>query len=191
MKKFELNKVYGMNSICDSDCWWYYRVEARTNSTVTLRQLKSDGTEYSETIKCKINAKRSEIYGAEAVRPLGTYSMCPTLTAEKVIENLGEMAKLNKAFREAYDEYYQNRDEGDYEEMYAAGCQMIDDKEMHPLLSEFARYRHDYITSDREVAAFAKAYTKIYHPEPKAKVVNMGALIIGGVKVCEFSHHEI
>ena len=101
------------------------------------------------------------------------------------------MTQLNSAFAKAYMCYYNNGDAGDYREMYDKGCKLIDDPKMVPLLSEFARFRQDYITSDREVAAFAKAYTKIYHPEPKAKVVNMGALIIGGVKVCEFSHHEI
>ena len=79
-KKFEIGKRYGMNSICDSECWWYYTVIARTASTITL---KSDR---GEVIKCRMNSKRNEIYGCEAVRPLGSYSMCPTLTAEKVIE---------------------------------------------------------------------------------------------------------
>jgi len=83
MEQFEVGKIYGMNSICDSDCWWYYRVEKRTNSTLTLRQLKSDGTPYSETKTCRVSAGISKIYGCEACRPLGTYSMCPTLTAEK------------------------------------------------------------------------------------------------------------
>ena len=77
MKKFEVGKRYGMNSICDSDCWWYYTVIARTACTITL---KSDR---GEVIKCRMNSKRNEIYGCEAVRPLGSYSMCPTLTAEK------------------------------------------------------------------------------------------------------------
>ena len=77
MKKFEVGKRYGMNSICDSDCWWYYTVIERTACTITL---KSDR---GEIIKCRMNSKRNEIYGCEVVRPLGSYSMCPTLTAEK------------------------------------------------------------------------------------------------------------
>ena len=81
MTQFEVGKRYGMRSICDSDCWWYYTVIERTACTVTL---KSDR---GEVIKCRINKAISAIHGAEACRPLGTYSMCPTLTAEKVIEN--------------------------------------------------------------------------------------------------------
>ena len=84
------------------------------------------------------------------------------------------MTQLNSAFAKAYMRYYNNGDAGDYKEMYDKGCKLIDDPKMVPLLSEFARFRQDYITSDREVAAFAKAYTmcnqqespeavKIYH----------------------------
>ena len=77
MKKFEVGKRYGMNSICDSDCWWYYTVIARTACTITL---KSDR---GEVIKCRMNSKRNEIHGCEAVLPLGSFSMCPVLTANK------------------------------------------------------------------------------------------------------------
>ena len=69
------------------------------------------------------------------------------------------MTQLNSAFAKAYMRYYNNGDAGDYKEMYDKGCKLIDDSKMVPLLSEFARFRQDYITSDREVAAFAKAYT--------------------------------
>lgn len=77
MKKFEVGKRYGMNSPCDQDCWWYYTVIERTASTVTL---KSDRGEIK---KCRIKRNSEKIYGCEACRPTGTYSMCPTLTAEK------------------------------------------------------------------------------------------------------------
>lgn len=83
MKQFKVGKIYGMNSICDSDCWWYYKVEARTASTITLRQIKSDGTPYKETIKCRINKQLSELRGNESCRPQGTFSMCPTLSADR------------------------------------------------------------------------------------------------------------
>ena len=76
-KKFEIGKRYGMNSACDQDCWWYYTVIARTECTVTLQD--EDG----KIIKCRMNSKRNQIWGCEAVRPLGSYSMCPTLTADR------------------------------------------------------------------------------------------------------------
>lgn len=86
IKQFEVGKVYGMNSACDSECWWYYRVEERTAKTVILRQIHSDGTPYDEVKKFRFNAKDTEYFKAEACRPLGTYSMCPILTAEKECE---------------------------------------------------------------------------------------------------------
>ena len=86
IKQFEVGKVYGMNSACDSECWWYYRVEERTANTVILRQIHSDGTPYDEVKKFRFNAKDTEYFKAEACRPLGTYSMCPILTAEKECE---------------------------------------------------------------------------------------------------------
>ena len=85
IKKFVVGKTYGMNSACDSDCWWYYKVEARTKCTITLRQIHSNGEPYKETTVCRINKRDTEYLKAEAVRPLGSYSMCPILTAEKII----------------------------------------------------------------------------------------------------------
>lgn len=77
--KFKIGKRYGMNSACDHDCWWYYTVIERTACTITL---KSDRGEIK---KCRINKRDTEFFKAEAVRPLGSYSMCPILTAEKII----------------------------------------------------------------------------------------------------------
>ena len=85
-----------------------------------------------------------------------------------------DLTQLGNAFGKAYMRYYDNGDADDYQEMYDKGCKLLADPQMTPLLNDFARHRHDYITSDREVAAFAKAYTmctkqvspeadKIYH----------------------------
>ena len=82
-KQFQVGKTYRMNSICDSDCWWYYKVESRTKSTVTLRQLHADGSPYNEEKTFRISKGLSELFGCESVKPLGRYSMSPTLTAEK------------------------------------------------------------------------------------------------------------
>jgi hypothetical protein len=79
MVKFEIGKVYAMKSPCYQDCVWVYTVMARTASTITLE------SEDGEVIKCRINKKDMEHFGAEAVRPLGTYSMCPILRANKCI----------------------------------------------------------------------------------------------------------
>lgn len=77
MKTFEINGTYSMKSTCDHNCAWTYTVISRTKSTVTL----SDG---KEVIKCRINKQYSEYRNAETVFPLGKYSMCPTLSADRV-----------------------------------------------------------------------------------------------------------
>ena len=62
MTKFEIGNTYSMSSPCDHNCIWTYTVTARTAQTVTL----SDGNH------------------TETVFPLGSYSMCPILTADKI-----------------------------------------------------------------------------------------------------------
>lgn len=74
MKKFELDTIYPMHSVCDHNCIWAYVVTARTAQTVTL----FDGKKF---IKRRIAKKDSELSGAEIVYPLGRYSMAPVLKA--------------------------------------------------------------------------------------------------------------
>ena len=82
IKRFEVGKRYMMRSACNQDCVWMYTVVSRTESTVVLQQLRM-GKPYGDKARFRINKGSSEIWGAEAVRPLGTYSMCPTLVADK------------------------------------------------------------------------------------------------------------
>ncbi len=82
MKKFKVNQVYSMRSACDHECVWRYKVVSRTEGTVVLRQIKSDGTQYDDTARFRINRKLSNLFGAEAIKPLGSYSMAPTLMAK-------------------------------------------------------------------------------------------------------------
>lgn len=79
MKKFEIGKRYGMNSVCDHDCWWFYTVVNRTKCTVTL---KSDR---GEVKTCRVSKTISGIRNAESVYPTGKYSMAPVLSADKVM----------------------------------------------------------------------------------------------------------
>ena len=76
MKKFEIGKTYTMTSPCDRNCVWTYTVTKRTAKTITI----SDGT---ETKSCRVNAQVSEYRDAESIFPLGRYSMCPVLSADK------------------------------------------------------------------------------------------------------------
>ena len=142
VKQFEVGKIYGMNSACDSECWWYYRVESRTEKTVILRQIHSDGTPYEEVKKFRFNAKDTEFFKAEACRPLGTYSMCPILTAEKECEPMTRV----------------ERQEAEEKEPVQA-------------------------TIDFDAAEEDKAVT--------IPLSDHGTLVIGGVPVLEYSHHDI
>lgn len=66
-----------MRSICDYNCIWEYKIIARTAGTITI---------ISEGVKkvLRISKKVSEYFGVETVYPLGKYSMCPSLTADKI-----------------------------------------------------------------------------------------------------------
>jgi hypothetical protein len=75
MTKFEIGKSYEMRSACDQNCKWSYTVITRTAQTITLKD------DHNKVIKCRVIKGLSEIYKAEAVKPLGSYSMAPTLTA--------------------------------------------------------------------------------------------------------------
>lgn len=74
MKTFETGKAYVHGWIGDSELFTTWTVLTRTAKTVTI-------TDGYETRKCRI----FEYDGTECVRPFGTYSMCPTLRAEKVV----------------------------------------------------------------------------------------------------------
>lgn len=81
MKKFEVGKSYEMRSCGDSDCVWRFTVISRTASTITIAgDLHNDLPRKT----CRIAKRESEWDGAEAIFPLGRYSMCPMLSAEKV-----------------------------------------------------------------------------------------------------------
>lgn len=82
IKKFKVGKKYLMRSACNQDCVWTYKVISRTEETVVLQQLNKDGKPTGDKARFRINKKLTEYLGAESVKPLGTYSMAPTLKAE-------------------------------------------------------------------------------------------------------------
>ena len=75
MKKFEVNQKYFASSPCDHNCIWTFRVIKRTEKTVLLKN------EYGDLKRCKIHEFKDEEY----CYPLGSYSMCPVLSAGKEI----------------------------------------------------------------------------------------------------------
>jgi len=81
MKRFEVGKRYEMRSACDHDCHWRYTVIARTEKTITLESRSGHKT------LCRINKRDTAYFDCECVRPLGTYSMCPILRAENIIND--------------------------------------------------------------------------------------------------------
>lgn len=78
MKQFIIGQVYECRSLCDYDCVWSYKVIERTASTITLKNQSTGKMQ-----KNRISARTSQYFGAETVYPLGKYSMCPILTADK------------------------------------------------------------------------------------------------------------
>lgn len=74
MKRFEIGKRYSVRSICDHDCVWSYEVIARTEATVTIKDVDDNSVKRCRVIISKLD-------GNEFIRPLGKYSMCPVLRA--------------------------------------------------------------------------------------------------------------
>ena len=81
MKQFKVGKVYQMRSICDYDCIWSYKVISRTDATVVLQQVRN-GKPVGDKARFRIKKNMTEYLKAEAVMPLGTYSMAPVLKAD-------------------------------------------------------------------------------------------------------------
>lgn len=83
--KFRVGKIYWMNSICDSNCYWYYKVISRTKRTVNIIQVNEDGTQRgTDEARFRICQGLSVLREAESIKPLGTFSMSPTLRANNI-----------------------------------------------------------------------------------------------------------
>lgn len=84
VKQFKVGKRYSMSSPCNQECVWTYEVVKRTACTVTLQQIGNDGKPRGEQIRCRINKTLTTFNrnNAEAVLPLGSFSMAPVLRAK-------------------------------------------------------------------------------------------------------------
>lgn len=84
IRKFETNKTYYTRSIGDHNCIIEMKVLSRTDKTITAYD------EHSKTNrKFKINIidnYASNGDPCETIKPWGSYSMCPTLSAHNVKE---------------------------------------------------------------------------------------------------------
>jgi len=78
MKQFEIGKTYILMSLCNREVTWTYKVIGRTAKTIKFEDDRGN------VKTCRIVAQISEWRGAESVMPLGTYSMAPVLSADKI-----------------------------------------------------------------------------------------------------------
>lgn len=67
MQKFQVGQTYATRSVCDHDCVIRVTVARRTAKTIT--------TDGGKTLRV------SEYDGAEQVKPWGSYSMAPIVSA--------------------------------------------------------------------------------------------------------------
>ena len=99
LKQFEVGRVYSCRLLSDWDAKLFFEVVKRTNKTATLRSVIVDDTgdkidgPYPERMTCRIKTNTSFSFTEvkdiphEYVKPLGSYSMCPTLTALKEVSH--------------------------------------------------------------------------------------------------------
>ena len=81
IKQFKVGKQYSMRSACDHECVWIYKVLSRTKCTITIA---STGKTKTDIMTCRINKGLSQFCGSESVKPLGSYSMSPILSADNM-----------------------------------------------------------------------------------------------------------
>lgn len=80
-KQFKVGGRYSMRSACDHECKWTYKVVSRTAGTVVLQEIRN-GKPFGDKARFRINKTLTSHLNAEAVRPHGTYSMAPILSAD-------------------------------------------------------------------------------------------------------------
>ena len=84
--KFEVGKTYIAFSPCNSDARWKLKVISRTEKTITLMGRFLTG---EQTKRFRISVAPAGHYGTfeETCKPLGNYSLCPTLRATATMED--------------------------------------------------------------------------------------------------------
>ena len=70
MEKFEVGKTYYCRSACDHECVWEFTITKRTDKSVWIGDQR-------------FNIIAGISHESEAIYPLGKYSMCPILRAER------------------------------------------------------------------------------------------------------------
>lgn len=81
---FEVGKVYATRSLCDWDCIYRFLIVKRTAKSVWIAACDHEGKPYhGEEAGTRRAITHTYDTKAEMAYPLGTYSMCPTITALK------------------------------------------------------------------------------------------------------------
>lgn len=86
-KRFEVGKIYGTASICDSNCIFKFEVVKRSKHFVWLKDIHGD------TTRRKVETRQYTENGylkQEQCFPLGQYSMSPTLYATDILQTNAE-----------------------------------------------------------------------------------------------------
>lgn len=85
--KFETGARYSCNSIGDSNCWWHFEIVRRTAKSVWIREVGSTEAPKRRAVKPCWKGD------AETIEPMGSYSMSPSLNANRN-KNLGSAYPL-------------------------------------------------------------------------------------------------
>jgi hypothetical protein len=80
MVKFETGKIYFCRSACDYNCVWTFKVERRTDSSIWISDVNGHEAGGRRAIKIW--------NGVETCLPLGSYSMAPSLSADRIRETV-------------------------------------------------------------------------------------------------------
>lgn len=73
---FEIGKRYSCRSACDYECVWTFEVVGRTATGVRIRDV--DEAKPPRLRKIRV------WYGVESCMPMGSYSMAPILSADRL-----------------------------------------------------------------------------------------------------------
>ena len=76
MKRFIVGKEYKCNSSCNHNCWWYFKIEKRTEKSVWIKD-----SDENKVVRKKIDVYQNE----ETIYPLGKYSLAPILGATDLV----------------------------------------------------------------------------------------------------------
>jgi hypothetical protein len=73
MSQFKVGKTYQVRSICDWDCVFSFKVKSRSAKFIEIEDVHG----HPKRVCVK------SVGGIEKAKPLGTYSMCPVISADR------------------------------------------------------------------------------------------------------------